>query len=128
MVERVRRSSTRHPLSHDLLLEAPSTSADHGSGWKARPCVGSVSTSFRLGKVYTDTGEVYGPFGSLPLAQKQARAKLVAKHVHEGGRAASVGLSGQGTALLLLGQVNCRRSWQTFKRRWLVSSRSLSGL
>jgi hypothetical protein len=28
-------------------------------------------------QLYTDTGEVYGPFGSLPLAQKHARAKLV---------------------------------------------------
>jgi hypothetical protein len=25
-------------------------------------------------KIYTDTGETYGPFGSLPLAQKHARA------------------------------------------------------
>jgi hypothetical protein len=27
-------------------------------------------------KIYTDTGESYGPFGSLSIAQKHARAKL----------------------------------------------------
>ena len=27
-------------------------------------------------KIFTDTGASYGPFGSLPLAQKHARAKL----------------------------------------------------
>jgi hypothetical protein len=27
--------------------------------------------------VYADTGETYGPYGALPLAQKHARAKLV---------------------------------------------------
>jgi hypothetical protein len=27
-------------------------------------------------KIFTDTGESYGPFGSLPLAQKHARAKF----------------------------------------------------
>ena len=26
--------------------------------------------------LYTDDGRVFGPYGSLPLAQKQARAKL----------------------------------------------------
>ena len=50
MVERVRRSSTRPPLSRDLLVEAVLlTSADHGSLRKARPRVASVSTSFRVG-------------------------------------------------------------------------------
>ena len=28
-------------------------------------------------KIYTDPGESYGPFGSLSVAQKHARAKLV---------------------------------------------------
>ena len=27
-------------------------------------------------KIFTDTGESYGPYGSLPLAQKHARAKF----------------------------------------------------
>ena len=28
-------------------------------------------------KIYTDDGKVYGPYGSLPLAQKYATSKLI---------------------------------------------------
>ena len=46
--------------------------------------------------IHTDTGAKHGPYGSLVAAQKEVRGEVCGGYAHEGGRAASIGLSGQG--------------------------------